>query len=102
MRIPAGLSGLNYTRDATGLVGYDLDLVELILKQQGHWGTVYKLYADEVSAMVGVLDGNCDLAVGGTKLDASHAACPDMSKSGVVLTVRYPHHLPRPHQRAAR
>ena len=88
MRIPAGLSGLNYTLDTTGLSGFDLDLVELILKQQGHWATVYKLYATQLDALVGVLDGDCDMVVGGTKLDAIHAACADLSKSGVVQTVR--------------
>ena len=88
MRIPAGLSGLNYTRDTAGLVGFDLDLVELILTQQGHFTITYKLYATQLDALVGVLDGDCGMVVGGSKLDATRAACADLSKSGVVETVR--------------
>jgi len=87
MQTPWGLSNKSYSRGASGLAGFDLDLMDQVLGVLLDLQVTYRFYPDIVSAMVGVSNSDCAMAVGGFKLSESFASCPDMTLSGTVTTL---------------
>jgi hypothetical protein len=81
--VPAGLSNLSYTASTANIDGFDYRFLEAVLVENLGFITTYLFYPDELSALVGLLNQDCDLAAGGIKLASAITACADLATSGV-------------------
>ena len=80
---PYGISGVTFApSNASLLDGYDVAFVQLVLTTFKGWVVTYLPYPDQLSMYVGMLNGDCDLAVGANKLDADRVACANPAAAG--------------------
>jgi voltage-gated potassium channel Kch len=80
---PYGISGVTFApSNASMLDGYDVAFVQLVLTTFKGWMVTYLPYPDQLSMYVGMLNGDCDLAVGANKLDADRVACANPAAAG--------------------
>jgi len=67
------------------LDGYDIAFTQLVLSTFKGWIVTYLPYPDQLSMYVGMLNGDCDMAVGANKLDANLVACANPATAGLPM-----------------